>query len=512
MPGFNFFKIYPNQVASLSQLLNLKGIPLVDSKRVVDGLDTFDYSLYFSHTPRPKTIKWIKELQKVFNIPSHDIESFSAVVVITAPNIAYAISFGSAHFYVTRYSDFEFGINIASRILSSFKIKNSREFSGIRTKSIETYQEANDLAYEAGEAVNFIKGVPNDKDLWGKTVSCGQSVFLRKRTFSVVNIHKICQQLERTLQLPVIRSIPTSIPVKDEKKNKQLFAKLVADMQNGNYMVGISQQQLSGVAFLFSDQYEFELNTAVVTLPLDDKTSLADIDSIVTQYFGSDYSAFLKCDVTASEDGVAVFTKPFLEFIDYIDIQENYYLEEGKWYQFDKNYLENIRREVNRIPAAPSTEIIRFDESQYQIWLATQPDDQKYYRERYLNDVVMPRFGYQNHDRQFDLFENATVEIADLTKGDTVYVVKLGNIHTLGYAIDQASAALKVLERKSFLLPIQGQPRPIKEICLWLFFDRQTQITRLSDVNSLIFLMKLASWRKAMLLSDVKAEIRISYK
>jgi hypothetical protein len=116
----------------------------------------------------------------VFTVPSHDIESFSAVVIVTVPGLAYAISFGSAHFYVTRFSDFEFGINIASRILSSFKIKNSREFSGYRTKSIETYQEAKDLVYEAGEAVNFIKGIPVDKDLWGKTVSCGQSVFLRK--------------------------------------------------------------------------------------------------------------------------------------------------------------------------------------------------------------------------------------------------------------------------------------------------------------------------------------------
>lgn len=83
MAGFNIFKVYPAQVKALSQLLESKGMPLVDSKTVVDGNNSYEYALYFSHAPRPRTIKWIKELQKIFNVPTQNIESFSAVVIVT---------------------------------------------------------------------------------------------------------------------------------------------------------------------------------------------------------------------------------------------------------------------------------------------------------------------------------------------------------------------------------------------------------------------------------------------
>ncbi|WP_199693713.1 DUF6119 family protein [Sorangium cellulosum] len=483
---------------------------LIEKKDVVEGGTTFHYHLYFAETPPRRPVKWIKEIQKQFNVRSFDTEHYSAVVIVSFLDHVYAISFGSSHFLVSRFADLEFGIDIASRILKRYKTKNSREFGGVRIKSIETYISSEDLSFEAGEAVNYIKGVPIDVSVWGNNVSCGQSVHLRKRTLSLKNAHQVCAQLEGALLLPVRREIPKAAAVKDPVKCQALNQKLISDMRNDRYMVSISQQQLSGVAFLFADHYEFVCFVNGDSVQIDENLSLVQLRTLVASHFDGDYQELLNATVEAQEDGVTAYSKPFMEFVDYIDTQENHYLEGGEWYQFDRNYLGNVRNEVNRIPLDFSTEIPTFDESAYVNWLAVQKE--KHYRERYLNSLLEAKFNYVNHDRSLDIFEGASAEISDLFKGDTIYVVKIGIPQKLSYAIDQALAAVRVLERRAFQIPVQGAMCTVRRICLWLFLDRQKHIKRISDINSLIFLMKLAHWRKSVLLSGLQPEIRISYK
>ncbi|KYG03008.1 hypothetical protein BE21_53725 [Sorangium cellulosum] len=279
-------------------------------------------------------------------------------------------------------------------------------------------------------------------------------------------------------------------------------------------MISISQQQLSGVAFLFADQYEFVCSAGDETFLVDENLSLANLRTIVRKYFAGDYQALLAANVEAQEDGKRAFSKPFINFVDYIDTKNNYYIEDGKWHQFDNNYLGNIRGEVDKLTLDISTEMPTFDEKSYRTWLLAQParQQQKYYRERYLNELLEKQFKYVNRDRSFQLFERATVEITDLLKGDTLYVVKIGKPQKLSYAIDQATASIRVLERQGFQVPVNRSKQRVRKICLWFFFERQKKITRISEINSLIFLMKLANWRKAVLLSGLQAEVRVSYK
>ena len=56
-----------------------------------------------------------------------------------------------------------------------------------------------------------------DTKRWGKSVSCGQSVQLRKRDFSVGNAHEIAVMLEDTLSDPIKTEIPRSIKISDKK-------------------------------------------------------------------------------------------------------------------------------------------------------------------------------------------------------------------------------------------------------------------------------------------------------
>lgn len=510
MPGLNFFKIYSQQKANLSSLLEAKGMDLVDTKAVTDNSVEFIYQLYFTQKPIRRDIKWIKDLKKHFNVEECKTESYSAVVLVSYADRVYAISFGSSHFLVSQYADFEFGIEIASRLLVSYKAKNSRAFCSSKTKSIETYSSVDAIEFEAGESVGYIKGSPSNTKQWGRNISCGQSVQLRHRTFSIKEAHKLCLQLDAALSLPVQREFPKSLPVKDRRP---LDKKLAEDMKHGRYMVSISQQQLSGVAFLFVDQYEFYLKAGSTSFQLDESPTLGNIDAICSQRFGGDYQALLKAPVEAREDGALIYSKPFIHFIDYVDEKNNYYLDEGRWYQFDKNYLTNIREAVDRIELNFNPEIVDFDEAAFVARnAAAQTKQEKMYREQYLNYLLQRDWGFRNWDRDIGEFEGLKIETADLFKDGVVYFVKIGETQYLSGAIDQAMISLKMLERQKFQVSFDGVEYKIAKMSLWFFFERKGRITSLSETKSLIFLMKLANWRKAVLLSGLKAEVRISYK
>ncbi len=512
MPAFNFFRLYPHLKDDLIRHLTVKGFVLVDAKTEQDNGVSFLYELFFTQPPKNMPVKWIKELQKQFALDDHEVDVYSAVVLVSFESKLYAISYGASHFYVSRYSDFEFGINIASRLVSAYKTKNSREFGGIKTKSIETYLSPDELAFEAGEAVNYIKGTPVNTSVWGKTISCGQSVQLRRSDLSVKGIHTTCQRLEAALSLPVTKEIPRSIQVKDSAQNLALTQQLISDMQQGHYMVSISPLQLSGVAFLFADHHEFTCVANGIRIEIDENSSLSEIDALVSTHFAGDYQKLLEATIEAHEDGIVAYQKSFICFIDYVDTQNNYYLEEGKWYQFDKNYLSNVRNEVNRIKIDSTSEIVRFDEAAYTLWQAQQLPAQRHYRERYLNELLAANHGYVNFDRDCELFEGAAAEITDLYRQNTIYIVKIGKPQKLNYAVDQATAAIRILERRAFILNVGGVPEKVQKVCLWLFFERETPISLLSEVNSLIFLMKLANWRKTVLMAGLQAEVRVSYR
>lgn len=511
MPAFNFFRVFPHEQKSLTSHLMSKGVALIDQKDVNDNGTAFHYELYFTQTPPKKPIRWLKDLQQQFTIQDFQTENYSAVVLITFLGHAYALTFGPSHLLVSKYADLEFGIDIAARILSKYKLKNSREFGGVKVKSIETYLMTDELPFDAGEAVSYIKGVPVSTSEWGSNVSCGQSVQVSKKTLSLSNVHRMCAQLEKARSSQVLREIPKAAPVKGSPEVKALVQRLISDMKNGHCMITISQQQLSGVAFLFADQHDFICHTSSKeTFTVDEHLSLKALRTRVQKHFGGDYEKLLRATVEAQDDGNTVYFKPFIAFIDYIDTENNHYLDDGKWYKFDTNYLSNVRNEVDRIPLRVSSEMPTFDENAYQTWLITQPE--QYYRERYLNNLLEQKYHYINHDRSIKIFEGASTEITDLIKGDTIFVVKFGTPQKLNYAIDQALSAVKVLERQAFQIPVNGSTHTVQKLCLWLFLERKTPIKRISEINSLIFLMKLAHWRKSVLLSGLQPEVRISYK
>lgn len=513
MPALNIFRLFPNQKTALIAQLQKSGLSLIGTAQANAGRIAYDLNLYFSTSPKRSFVKWIENLREVFDVPEKRILNYSAVMTIESKSLFYAISYGTAHFHIARHADLDFGINVASRMLAKYIIKTSRSFGGKTTKSIITYDMISELPFDGGESVNYIKGIPASTADWGKSVSCGHSVLLRKRDFSPKCAHIIAQKLEALLTSGKIRTnIPRSLRVVAQSTLDKLNSSLIRDMKKGHYLVAVSPQQMSGVDFIFSDRLTYFIDLGSSEIEVDPHLSLVELRAIVDEHFNSDYSMLLTAAVEAREGNQRVFSKPFLCFIDYVDAKGRYYLDDGIWYQFDSNYLNYLRSAVTLIPLSTSPEIPILRDADYKKWIkAGKRDPAVHYREKYLNELLARAYGYENYDRAQFKYDQLTYEVADLVKGDSLTFVKIGKTQKLNYVVDQSLNALNVLKRARFRLPVNGRSRRIKNIALWLFLDRKGTISGLDDLNSLIFLMKLADWRKEVLMAGLTPLVKISY-
>jgi uncharacterized protein (TIGR04141 family) len=120
--------------------------------------------------------------------------------------------------------------------------------------------------------------------------------------------------------------------------------------------------------------------------------------------------------------------------------------------------------------------------------------------------------GYLNCDRQLvSLDGRYKVEKMDLYKDGTLYFVKKGKPQKLSYVIDQAINTVKILQNNADAIVIDEAVVNVEIICLWLILDRQSQIEKLSDINSIIFHMKLVEWKKTLIDAKFIPLININY-
>jgi len=82
----------------------------------------------------------------------------------------------------------------------------------------------------------------------------------------------------------------------------------------------------------------------------------------------------------------------------------------------------------------------------------------------------------------------------------------------MNYVVDQAINTVKLLQNNQSRLLINYEEKDVETICLWLVFDRKQKFNKLSELNSLIFHMKLADWKRLVQTSRYKPMIYVSYR
>jgi hypothetical protein len=119
--------------------------------------------------------------------------------------------------------------------------------------------------------------------------------------------------------------------------------------------------------------------------------------------------------------------------------------------------------------------------------------------------------GYSNADKDFSKIKipkTTLVEAWDLQKDDTVYAVKFGTPQKVGYVCDQSTNTLELFNKKS---NIKKLGISFKSYCLWIGLDRDTKITKLSEIKSIIFKQKIESWARKCWEYGIEPKIKILF-
>lgn len=499
MPKYNLYKINPHQKTRLIQTLEDKGLENIHSE-VIDG---FQMDFFFSSQPDEVDIWWTEVYGNFFlkreDIPTNQI--YFATLILSQGRVCYAVSLGKAHFYLKRFCDTDFGLNLAERIIdsNSLKVKNSKFFKSKKNKTITSYGKGTEMDYGSGESMHYLKTGTIDSNKWGKTVSFGNSVQFKLK-MTPEELPQLINQIELELQNPPRIKLPKTELVKDEilidRLDKNLVQRLLVTDENSD--IQVDDFSVSGVDFIFSDRdtysfylkgiYKEEIKPMELTIPnlmqfvkengISLKESINDLKVKVHNEHGRAHSQSIK------------------SFLDYIDTKERYCLIDGKWHHFNKAYLDFLHKEINKIG-------FDYDEN-FDIAKGTIED---------TFNKEMTTKGYINCDKDLTTFEKRfKVEYADLYKENSLYFVKFGSAQKLGYVIDQAINTVNILQNDAGKVFLEEEEKEIKEICLWLGLERKTKIDALSDINSLIFQMKLANWRRLVIDAGFRPKVKVNYK
>lgn len=495
MPKFNLYKINPEQKPNLVIKLESVGLTKTGSKTI----NGFTLDFYFSNDPDEIDIWWVdvyKDFLGGFELPKNQI--YFATLLIYNNSVVYAVSLGKSHFYLKNFCDLDFGLNLAERIIdeANLKIKNSKFYKSKKNKIITTYQEGSEIDFDSGESMHYIKAKTIDEVTWGKSASFGHSA-----QFSLEiqpdELTEFVTKIENTLKQAAKIRLPKVVAVQNEETIKRLddlLVKTIIPSDDKTSEVAIDDISLSGVDFIFSDQYLYSFYVLGVR---DSQTEKGDLTLDKFRDFVDNNDIDPKeqinnIRVKVHNEHGRDFSKPVKEFLDFVEEKERFCLIDGRWYQFNQSYVDFLQSEVNKIEVEKKDDVSETNEGDF---------NKNRVADGYLNcDKVL-----ENIDKKYK------VEKLDLYKDKTLIFVKIGSPRKMNYNIDQSINAVKLLQNNQSKIRIDNVDKEVLTVCLWLIFDRKTKIKKLSDINSLIFHMKLVDWKKTVQNAGYKPVVYISY-
>lgn len=498
MNKYNIYKIKKDNEEALISKLESVGLELVSERKV--GL--FTLSFFFSREPDEIDIWWVKTYRDFLEgVETPKNRVFYSALLISSKDKSYVISLGKSHFYLRPFCDSDFGLSMAERIVDpdNLKIKNSKFYQSRKSKTITTYHDGIEIDYDSGESMHFLKARTRDEESWGKMASFGNSVQLNL-DMHPSELPDLIIRIEQELAKPPLLNLPKVDLVRDEAKivelNQALVKAILAVGESSD--VSVDEFTVSGVNFIFSDTHDYslflkghkrekmrlgELSTGgiirfVEKTGIDLQETIDDIQVHVHREYGRDYS------------------QPLKEFLDFVGDEDRHCLLDGKWHKFNQSYLKFLQREVDSLK--PS-----YDE---------KFDIDDTVNEDAFNNERSEKDGFINYDKELTSLDGKyRVEKMDLYKDKTLYFVKIGKLQKLSYAIDQALTTVKILQNRESIIEINGEKVNVESICLWIVLDRKGKIERLSDLNSIIFHMKLVEWKRVVSNAGYDPKIKLNY-
>ena len=498
MAKFNIYRIEKAREDDLIEKLESVGLSVSGTKTVGDHTLTF----YLSKEPDAIDIWWTDLYAELIDAdPPPKNKAYFGVCLISNATTCYAASLGKTHFYLKDYCDSDFGINLAERIAdpNHLKLKNSKLFGGKRNKTIVSYQANSAFEYDSGESIQYVKTRTSDAQKWGETASFGNSAQFQL-DIGPNALPRLIAKIEAALLEERRIILPRAKAISDKNVIAALDRKLVGEIQNpASAEISAAEATVSGVDFVFVDKSNYQFSLGYTRRDLEGELTLDALRTFVHDMDIDLLDKLNKIKVRAFDENDRGFTKPVKYFLDYVD-DERHFLLDGKWHIFNQDYIEYLCGQVDRLITLERG--VDFAKRDYTAW--RDP-------ERFFNEAREANEGYVNLDRHLSTVQQQyKIEKMDLWKDKTLFFVKMGTAQKLSYVIDQSLATINVLQNKTTQIEIEGQPIKPDKVCLWIILERQGEIQKLSDIKSLIFLMKLAEWQRQCANAVYQPIVRVS--
>lgn len=519
MPQFNIYKIpqvYQNSLyRELPNIAKLENSTIINDFKVDFYLSYDKNEIWWIDYYQP----WISEERK--NNPNDDLQNknYYGAVVLTKKDICYVISLGKLHFYIKKFCQPDFGIQFAQRVINKNNVTllNANSFGGNKRKSINSFAANSSLEPESGEAIMSLKGETLYEKKLGSFINCSDSISITLEECKLTDLPDLIDFIENSLIKKARFDIPTSRKVNDHLICQKLDNELAKNIIQYSHEVNFSEILHSdGIGFLTRGDFFIKyLVLNRLKIELNNELDFAKIKSTFLSK-GVDLTEenVLNIKVKVQNQFGQELLKPIKFFLDYIN-PEKYYLNEGFWHSFNQKYLDFIDNSIDLLNVVFKPE---YNDSyeKYNNWAIEHKIQRAdWYFEKYFNEHIMTNNGFINTDRKVNLsnddqFRRYKLEIADSVKEDLLVFVKKGTPQKLNYVIDQSLVSFKYLQENDWHYNLDGRQIKVKKMCLVLLFERG-EFKKITEVESLIFKMKLSEWRKRLINSNIEPLIWCSF-
>lgn len=493
--------------------------------------ETYLMTLYYHQAEEDKVLPW-KNFAMNFGFTPPDMPSRpNAIILIEKDETFYGISFGSAYHYINPYCDREWAFEFAKRMdYSKVNLIATTIPQSKLNKQTSTYINYNSTQINTGEALNKIAAyitTEDESDDFNNKIQAGNSIKFKLKRDNLETIAKTISHVEEIIASEEIHhEFPAIKEIKDEKRIGELnqallneLEKIIEDPSSNDY-IDINNYISYTTETLEIDDFEsFELIYG------GESKEVADLNiNEVIDFIKSNEISFENClqiMVNIGNENPPL-TKLLHQLIIFDCVWKNCIYENGRWQEYNEDYVHMIEEEIKTIPAEYCPEYSFYCDD-YENYLTDRMngDDEKFknrkghYNETTFNEYLRDCHEYEYYDKDLKEEKGYRIELMDLYKDKTAYSVKKGNASSsLAYVIDQCITGLESIRNGESKFD-----KEIETVCIWIILERETKIhddktntVDLNELNMIIFKNRLVAWRKQMLLWNYKPLIRINYK
>lgn len=518
---YNIYKIPVEKVEDFCDFLierKYEEIPLKEA--LIVNPSGFSFKLLFCDKDNKKGSPWVSLLSSCSEWDlSQNLKIYGAALVCQSETSCYVVSYGNAHFYLSDYCDYNFGIKIAERLinLDSVKAQQNVSHGGKLSKTHIDYLSNSTLSYRGGEIPTYIKGESINEAIWGKSINCGTSAQFKWEEEPLELGEKLAEldqvyNSESTVSLPRLIALDSD---NDAEKIDELFSVLANAIANyddslrNTTLINVPSFYMVGTKLIQNDSIRFKMSCNRKNKQYDGELSIDAIKSFIEEkeLDITDCIRSIKLSVEYGNDQWTPY-KPLIDYLEFVT-ENNFCLRNGKWCVFNNSYIEQVHRDVTKVAFTNHIgDAWKFDKNDLITYAKANniyEDKEKQPYETYYNHKLTGLLqGVMIHPTTVPVDENANrryrYEICDVVVNSQMYFVKIGAPADFAYAVDQAMFTLSKIQNGygKIKLPTDEEIEPTEFHLVLVCDNRITLINEWKDVYSINFLIHLSELKQSL--------------